>query len=698
MIFEAFYSLPDKAGYQGFFSEEGVLEKRIFNLYPASGSFWQMEYYPDGSLRTERFRFSPYDITYTFFIDGSVNSIKHHTAYPKENLDVTLNPQGQLERGTLHGKDLKEHEMAAISPYVFNPGKSEFYRGKEDGGFEASYKNGLPRIKGSLNDKLLDGELVLFRPSGDTLGYFHFDDALLEGENYMLGVDGDTIIKSFFAEGKLRERYQRHPDGAVEILKYDSLGSQSYSFKIYADGTPQLLEDRENGIYKSWQEDGTLMSHTRPVKDKDSLILNESFHKNGQLSRKYYRKNDKDHGEYVEYYESGQLNTRCHFREGTQHGPYVSYFEDGSLRSKGEIVEGKKQGEWALHRDGKLQEVYFKNGKEQIKAPETACACIDTSIANGTYSFLNSVSGMLGYKQFKSFNFDFVEALDSSSYHALFFKGMGRLGEGAHTVPLLSYSQLRIPFHQAGSTSLLLNSCHTPGFITSINFHYRYISQRPEQREFWFREPKLRLELENTIFQQVNAPGKLYFSFEPERLVFDQRDKLTVMPRTSDFCFEEIKIGEWALVSGKGDLLFERVLFPQIDTSALPPLPGGMQRRAPEVPGEIRFLTKELLQDTTTGLKLTNSLGYFAATEGRLSWASHNLWITEKWSGGTFTVDCEKIEEGDMLTMKSPEGKTFSLSMEGLKAQLQQSGLENLELVRLANQDKIRIEFLNHQP
>jgi len=84
--------------------------------------------------------------------------------------------------------------------------------------------------------------------------------------------------------------------------------------------------------------------------------LYESFHENGQLSKRENYKDGELDGLVEEFYESGQLNQRENYKDGELDGPWEWFYENGQLMTRTTFINGKKEGLLeSFHSNGQLQ-------------------------------------------------------------------------------------------------------------------------------------------------------------------------------------------------------------------------------------------------------------------------------------------------------------------------------------------------------
>ena len=93
--------------------------------------------------------------------------------------------------------------------------------------------------------------------------------------------------------------------------------------------------------------------------------LYESFHKNGQLSKRENYKDGELDGLVEEFYENGQLNQRENYKDGELDGPWEWFYENGELMTRATFINGKKEGlVEGFHTNGQLSYRWnYKAGK-----------------------------------------------------------------------------------------------------------------------------------------------------------------------------------------------------------------------------------------------------------------------------------------------------------------------------------------------
>jgi uncharacterized protein len=161
---------------------------------------------------------------------------------------------------------------------------------------------------------------------------------------------------------------------------YDEKGGKSGIWKYYrANGVIKSVEDYATGEIRRFNDHGEL-SHRYFLKNdqidgevevffpcgelREKLVyasgkregLGSTFYAGGAVESHYNFSNDRLEGEYVEYFAYGKLMRKTFYRNGARSGPYEEYYGNGKLRASGSYKNGSPSGTWDYyHMNGILE-------------------------------------------------------------------------------------------------------------------------------------------------------------------------------------------------------------------------------------------------------------------------------------------------------------------------------------------------------
>ena len=226
-------------------------------------------------------------------------------------------PHGDYKRYEYNGK------LAEKKQYVFLPDSGNYYLH----GDHLVYSNGLLSEKSHYHLGKLHGKFQEYYFSGLLKTKAKYEYGLLVGEK-----------SQYNADGKLQ--YTLH-----------------YSIKEVNGNKVSV----KNGIYQSFNNNGTLASHILYKEDKkDGKCL--EYHATGILRKSAVYKEDKLHGEVLDFYENGIPERSAIYYESIQvgdtmlrniyDGEKIQYYKSGMIQSKEIYVMGQKTGTWERFYEG----------------------------------------------------------------------------------------------------------------------------------------------------------------------------------------------------------------------------------------------------------------------------------------------------------------------------------------------------------
>lgn len=342
-------------------------------LYYSNGKLRLEAQYHKGKVRGEYLGYWPNGeiqkrLNYRVFRkDGLRQSLPHGEAQYYYQ-DGILSSEGKFRKGEKHGAWKDYDAKGKIKE------KATYRKGIKQGEQTTYYPNGQVRTRydyyeemereGVVLKRVIHGKQEAFYENGKLQSITMFEYGKPTGDSRNWYVDGSWSVSKMKRGGKLVTKYFNAKGEQIRYLEQREVLNEK--------GRPRMVKD---GLEKAWaNEQLILMQHYQQGKKhgiterygpKGELKIREEY-ENDTLISKMQPLEAEGKMQVEHFYKGGDLRSKYITKDGKMHGPYVSYSEEGDILSKGEMVKGKKVGEWLILREGQLQEVYFKKGKEYL--------------------------------------------------------------------------------------------------------------------------------------------------------------------------------------------------------------------------------------------------------------------------------------------------------------------------------------------
>jgi antitoxin component YwqK of YwqJK toxin-antitoxin module len=689
--YEAFNHL-DQTIYSASYSERGHLLSRSYKMHDIS---WSQEYYPGGILKSDYLRTSFYDQKAVWFITGQAQMVTATSHYPQEQtFEYSFDGGGSVLKAKANGKTLQENNENNSTNFSVN---DAFYQNNvEDDQYQLTYGNAKTRIEISLKNGLPDEAIKVYRPDGSLALYAEIEQGLSRGRSYYLSPKGDTIMQQIKGPGKELNRKIWSSDSSYREDVYNQQGNILYQFETYPGGSPELLADEVNKIYKRWNPDGTLNSESKPIGDNINHIQHKTFFENGRLRDKYFTEEGKRNGEYWLYHENGELFVHTYYKNDKQHGLYERYDKNGKLYSKGETINGKKEGFWQITQNGKMDRYFYKDDKRQVTMPKNTCACLDTTQAIGQISYIPAFHHLLDYRKYKNAHFSFLQPLAENEYRKLFYKSS--YGSNAD---IITFKPFILNFDKAGKNTLSLNRCHTGGYLSSLSFN---LINRGQGEVVLLDQPKFQLTFAHKLMYQQKGYSTIQVNISPSRAEFSEKKYIETDNSYEAACFEPIKMGKWRLNSAKVKMLPNIKTLDANDWFNNEPfalhklnLPQNFQKKETQHISPMHSMpdtvTKKVLTERLIGIVAVQGQGSFTIHDNEISFNLRYMWLTNDWGSGSFDIEAERIEDNEKISLKTTSGEVISFNFAQLEETLTKDGFKQLKVEQYKNQNKIKVGF-----
>jgi uncharacterized protein len=315
--------------------------------------------------------------------------------YPKgsissEGMMVNGNPDGYwksyFESGKLKSEGNRKHfELDSTWKFYNENGKLIL---------EVTYKNGK---KNGIKTSNLDKEITRENYVNDIkegMTRIYTPDHILKMEiPFVKGLE-QGFAKEYAADGTIISLIEYKRGFVIDRLNINRKDKNNlkqgrwYTFydngKIRQEG--MYKDDKKNGYFKEYTEDGDLISvfkYVNDVKQEEAeeitkLDVQKEYYPNGKVKVSATYRNGIPEGIRREYNHDGQIVKSFLYKngiitgegivkeDGSRDGHWKEFYDDNSLKSEGDYKDGKQVGEWKYYYpNGKLEQAgkYSTSGK-----------------------------------------------------------------------------------------------------------------------------------------------------------------------------------------------------------------------------------------------------------------------------------------------------------------------------------------------
>ena len=308
------------------------------------------------------------------FLDGKKEG-KHEGYYLTSQLKLTETFKGDLLDGESRG--------------YYEDGSEAFIRNFKGGhpvGKQREFFSPAERSEVAVanlyfyNDKgELHGEQKTFYPSGAIKTQIVYEDGLLNGLKGLWDEEGNLLEESKYIKGKIEGRhFEKDQEGREIVYNYKNNRREGPHFVYYPLDVTEgekvkaieafYKDNKLHGEAVEYDPSGAKISATTyksGAKDGDA----ELFHRNGKTAIRLTFKNDLREGPSYQYFPTGQVYKEVEFQKDQKVGNEKTYFTDGRLNSVYGYLEGQLEGQ-AQHWNESgvlIFEAEYKEGKQHGK-------------------------------------------------------------------------------------------------------------------------------------------------------------------------------------------------------------------------------------------------------------------------------------------------------------------------------------------
>lgn len=516
------------------FNEEGNLTDVRFDL--GNSLSFETWFYPTGKLKMEGIfqgtRLKRVGLQYVeWFENGN----------PKRLEWYSLLELNWLSDGTLHksfGFERQNHNLPVDTvlsviyvDQLYQVLKSSTQRSLNwdagNGPVASFYGPGKPKIEAFLRNGYLDEYLRLYYYSGKPMIRMELKDGLLNGDYVTYAESGKVLEKGHFLNGKESGLWLK------ATLKGDTLEYYELAKPVEKNGNYRYKFRKQ---YFS-EED---MEWKKPKLREymymigDSILVNTTYHSNGNLAITGRSKNGKSIGPIRHYWLNGKVSRSCErdekgrmqgrffttfqetdrianevfFKNDSLNGIANEYWPNGKLKSTGLYQNNLKNGTW-LHFDslGKPeQKVEFENGVKTLRKAPPGCHC--RTIVDTKATSLLPLSEIVNLDRADLYQFAFHEPI-TSKLKNLYFRDYHfdsyQFNPSTSRLRLVAHSEIVTHLPDADGFEVVLNPCVSYQVESEIGVEAYITKYEPSKTKIRFRPEMLALRFKTRIMKPLDT-------------------------------------------------------------------------------------------------------------------------------------------------------------------------------------------------
>ncbi len=362
-----------------FFTDEGKLEKQMF--YDRGVLHGEMKlFFPDGTIQgTCGFKQGQRDgimISYhpngkkaeeAFYKDGKI--INEVTKYHEKGNRSAVIP---YEEGVPHGCAIEWYPTGRKKTVIQYKNGSLHSNSKDPAVIAYTKDEMIQEVQDFFEGKLV-GLHVKYHANGQESYKVAYKEGLKEGKERFFSTEGKLLGEGDYRQGKPVGKHWRKAENGVQILAahFDEQGNTIEPIIEYNEEGQKiaryfLLDDKNHGEYLQWYDNGNPKVEYNYDQGQFHGEQKE-YYPSGQIKLKaMYVQNNKE-GLYEEWYENGKIAQRAIFKNQGLDGVYEQWYENGQLKTQEHHVMGKldqEQKHWYENGDLKIS-IRFDLGKKQ---------------------------------------------------------------------------------------------------------------------------------------------------------------------------------------------------------------------------------------------------------------------------------------------------------------------------------------------
>tara|TARA_R110002049_G_scaffold259060_4_gene434804 strand:+ start:3306 stop:4421 length:1116 start_codon:yes stop_codon:yes gene_type:complete len=171
---------------------------------------------------------------------------------------------------------------------------------------------------------------------------YFFDNGNRYAELTVLDSFPNRVSKFYDTDDNLiiTERYSN--DSLIEEKYVDGHYRGYYSNKGNLKSEGNIRNNKREGTWSFYKEDGTTLKHTAYYVDNLPNGLRKDYYDTGELKVSIYYKEGEKNGKAIHYYKNQQIEESKTYKNGKENGKVLKYFEDGSTKFSATFWNGKE--------------------------------------------------------------------------------------------------------------------------------------------------------------------------------------------------------------------------------------------------------------------------------------------------------------------------------------------------------------------
>mgnify|MGYP003675618226 FL=1 len=174
-----------------------------------------------------------------------------------------------------------------------------------------------------------------------TSTYF-FDNGNRYAELIVLDSFPNRISKFYDTDDNLMITERFSNDSLIEEKYVDGLYRGYYSNKGNLKSEGNIKNNKREGTWSFYKEDGATLRHTTHYVDNLSDGLRKDYYDTGELKVSIHYKEGQKNGKAIHYFKNQQIEESKTYKNGKENGKVLKYFEDGSTKFSATFWNGKE--------------------------------------------------------------------------------------------------------------------------------------------------------------------------------------------------------------------------------------------------------------------------------------------------------------------------------------------------------------------
>jgi len=177
----------------------------------------------------------------------------------------------------------------------------------------------------------------------DVYGGSHVEDGPYQEFVCPRGEEPRLIRMGVYSDGKKVGLWESYGKNGVLLESVHYYNGEKNGLYLESTSASALVE---TGTYQDGMKNGPFeLTWSAKNANSSGWPLGPGIH-DGQLLKRGYYRNGKEHGLVKEYYEGFLPKSECVYVDGQRHGRSVNYLKDGDRVAEGFYNMGEKCGEW----------------------------------------------------------------------------------------------------------------------------------------------------------------------------------------------------------------------------------------------------------------------------------------------------------------------------------------------------------------